>query len=73
MAARQQWTRLHNRWATLALAAEGLLPVEFICGVGSATKGLGPFGVSYHETFDFFWIKGAVRCDANNFLGYDFD
>ena len=33
----------------------------------------GTFGVSYHETFDFFWIEGALRCEANNFLGYDFD
>jgi hypothetical protein len=29
MATWQQWTRLHNRWATLALAAGGQLPVEF--------------------------------------------
>src|SRR6266480_5803996 len=42
-------------------------------GRESATKGLGMFGVSYHETFDFFWIKGALRCKANNFLGYDFN
>ena len=36
-------------------------------------KGLGTFGVSYHETFDFFWIKGPLRCKANNFFGYDLE
>jgi hypothetical protein len=36
-------------------------------------KSLGAFGVSYHETFDFLWIKGALTCEANNFLGHDFD
>ena len=41
--------------------------------MGIATKGLGTFGVSYHETFDFFWIKDALRCKANNFLGYHVD
>jgi hypothetical protein len=46
---------------------------EGVRRLGSATKGLGTFGVSYHETFDFFWIKGTLRCEANNFLGYDFD
>ena len=44
---------------------------EGVRGLGSATKGLGTFGVSYHETFDFFWIKGPLRCKANNFFGYD--
>jgi hypothetical protein len=29
---------------------------------------LRTFGVRYHETFDFFRIKGALRCKANNFL-----
>ena len=36
-------------------------------------KGLGTFGVSYHETFDLFWIKGPLRCKANNFFGYDLE
>ena len=36
-------------------------------------KGLGTFSVSYHETFDFFWIKGPLRCKANNFFGYDLE
>ena len=42
-------------------------------GLGSAIRVLEAFGVSYHETFDFFWIKGALRCKANNFFGYDFN
>ena len=33
----------------------------------------GTFGVRYHETLDFFRIKGALRCKANNFFGYDFN
>ena len=41
--------------------------------LGSAAKGLGMFDVSYHETFDFFWIKSALRRKAHNFLCYDFD
>ena len=36
-------------------------------------KGLVTFGVSYHETFDFFWIKGPLRCKADNFFGYDLE
>jgi hypothetical protein len=35
--------------------------------------GLGAFGVRYHETLDFFRIMGALRCEANNFFGYDFN
>jgi len=34
------------------------------------THGRGNHGVSdvcYHETFNFFWIKNALRCKANNF------
>ena len=33
----------------------------------------GTFGVRYHETLNFFRIKGPLRCKANNFFGYDFN
>ena len=34
---------------------------------------LRSFGVRYHEALDFFRIKSALRCKANNFFGYDFN
>ena len=33
----------------------------------------GTLSVRYHETLDFFRIKSALRCKANNFFGYDFN
>ena len=33
----------------------------------------GTFGVRYHQALDFLGIKGALRCKANNFFGYDFN
>jgi hypothetical protein len=68
----------------LQYASAGTIPVyELICRYvradgqsGHSPKldyASGTFGVRYHETLDFFRIKGALRCKANNFFGYDFN
>ena len=42
-------------------------------GLGSAAKDSTVFDVSYHATFYFFWVQTTLRCQTNNFLGYDFN
>jgi len=44
--------------------------MTFCAKIGCAS---GTFGVRYHETLNFFRIKGPLRCKANNFFGYDFN